>query len=97
MSKKVLITGGAGFIGNHLANKLLDSECQIDLLDNFSRGVNDSQLAALTKNEKIKLINADLLQSVVEQLDHDYRYIYHFAALIGVQHVLPFRLSQNRR
>ena len=43
MSKKVLITGGAGFIGNHLANKLLDSECQIDLPDNFSRGVNDSQ------------------------------------------------------
>ena len=89
MSKKVLITGGAGFIGNHLANKLLDCECQIDLLDNFSRGVNDSQLADLTRNKKINLINADLLQSTTaEQLDHDYGYIYHLAAVIGVNHVL---------
>ena len=86
--KKVLITGGAGFIGYHLANKLIESGYHIDLLDNFSRGVNDAQLSDLVENEKISLINADLLQSVVEQLDHDYRYIYHFAALIGVQHVL---------
>jgi len=86
--KKVLITGGAGFIGFHLANKLIESGYHIDLLDNYSRGVNDAQLSDLVENEKISLINADLLQSVVEQLDHDYRYIYHFAALIGVQHVL---------
>ena len=86
--KKVLITGGAGFIGYHLANKLIESGYHIDLLDNFSRGVNDAQLSDLVENEKISLINADLLQSAVEQLDHDYRYIYHFAALIGVQHVL---------
>jgi len=86
--KKVLITGGAGFIGYHLANKLIESGYHIDLLDNFSRGVNDAQLSDLVENEKISLINADLLQSVVEQLDHDYSYIYHFAALIGVQHVL---------
>ena len=89
MSKKVLITGGAGFIGYHLANKLLDSERQIDLLDNFSRGMNDTQLADLAENEKINLINADLLQSnIIDRLDHDYAYIYHLVAVIGVQHVL---------
>jgi nucleoside-diphosphate-sugar epimerase len=87
--KKVLITGGAGFIGYHLANKLLDSERQIDLLDNFSRGVNDTQLADLAENDKINLINADLLQpATIDQLDQDYAYIYHLAAVIGVQHVL---------
>ena len=53
--KKVLITGGAGFIGFHLANKLLDSNYQIDLLDNFSRGVNDAQISALAKNENINI------------------------------------------
>ena len=87
--KKVLITGGAGFTGYHLANKLLENEYQIDLLDNFSRGVNDTQLANLAENEKINLINADLLQSdTIDQLDHDYVYIYHLAAIIGVKHVL---------
>ena len=87
--KKVLITGGAGFIGYHLADKLLDSDYQIDLLDNFSRGVNDTQLIVLVENEKINLINANLLQSATtDQLDDDYAYIYHLAAVIGVQHVL---------
>ena len=78
MSEKVLITGGAGFIGNHLANKLLDSECQIDLLDNFSRGVNDTHLADLAENETINLIYEDLLKSsTIDHLDQDYMYIFH--------------------
>lgn len=87
--KKILITGGAGFIGYHLANKLLESDYQIDLLDNFSRGVSDAQLTDLAGNDKINLINADLLQSTTtDQLNYDYAYIYHLAAVIGVQHVL---------
>jgi len=87
--KKILITGGAGFIGYHLASKLMDSDYQIDLLDNFSRGVNDKHLINLVENEKINLINVDLLQpAIIDQLDQDYVYIYHLAAVIGVQHVL---------
>ena len=87
--KKVLVTGGAGFIGYHLANKLLEDDYQIDLLDNFSRGVNDKYLSDLEENKKIKFINADLLSSLtIDQIDHDYSYIYHLAALIGVQHVI---------
>ena len=96
--KKVLITGGAGFTGYHLANKLLENEYQIDLLDNFSRGVNDTHLTDLAENETINLINADLLQSTaIDQLDQDYAYIYHFAAVIGVQHVLkaPFDVLEK--
>ena len=70
--KKVLITGGACFIGYHLANKLLGSNYQIDLLDNFQRGVNDSQLSSLINNVGINLVDADLLQSaIIDQLDHD--------------------------
>ena len=87
--KKVLITGGAGFIGYHLANKLLGSDYQIDLLDNFTRGLNDTFLTELADNHNVNLINTDLLQSTTtDQLDHDYAYIYHLAAVIGVKHVL---------
>ena len=87
--KKVLITGGAGFIGYHLAKRLLKANYKIDILDNFTRGVNDSELNSLTKKNNIELLNMDLLsQKVDEKIDHDYSYIYHFAAVIGVQHVL---------
>ncbi len=87
--KKVLITGGVGFIGYHLANKLLEKDYHVDLLDNFSRGVNDAQITALAKNERVNLINADLLfPNIQDKLKKDYFQIYHFAAVIGVQHVL---------
>jgi UDP-glucose 4-epimerase len=86
--KKVLITGGAGFIGYHLAAKLLESGYKVDLLDNFSRGVNDFHLENLTRNFRVNCINFDLLESnIISQLDLDYQYVYHLAAVIGVQHV----------
>ena len=86
---KVLITGGAGFIGFHLAKKLLKSDCQVDLIDNFSRGVNDKELSDLSKDKNLNLINIDLLNSAnISSLDSDYNFIYHLAAVIGVQHVL---------
>ena len=50
--------------------------------------MNDTQLADLSDNNKINLINADLLQSAtINRLDKNYFYIYHLAAVIGVQHV----------
>ena len=86
--EKVLITGGAGFIGYHLAQRLLKKGYEITLLDDFSRGVNDSFLQELSGNNRVKLINDDLVKNdVVEQLASSYTYIYHLAAVIGVRHV----------
>jgi UDP-glucose 4-epimerase len=87
--KKILITGGAGFVGYHLAKKLLSCDYEIDILDNFSRGVSDEEFEMLTKNNNINLLSVNLLNpNVAKELHHEYSYIYHFAALIGVQHVL---------
>ena len=59
--KKVLITGGAGFIGYHLACSLSQNDYEIDLIDNFARGIKDSSLIDLSNKDNINLINLDLL------------------------------------
>ena len=65
MSKKrnktrVLITGGAGFMGFHLATRLAKQGYSVDLIDNLSRGVLDNSLRNLLKSKKIKLYKLDL-------------------------------------
>ena len=46
MSERVLITGGAGFIGFHLAKRLIDEGYSVCLVDNHARGILDESLAA---------------------------------------------------
>lgn len=95
---KVLITGGAGFIGYHLSQELLDCGYELTLVDNFARGVDDSFLKGLEKNPNVKLISADLLDiEKVMALGSDFDYIYHFAAIIGVQNVLskPYEVLEK--
>jgi nucleoside-diphosphate-sugar epimerase len=92
---KVLITGGAGFIGLHLANSLLKNHHKVDLLDNFSRGKLDDELNLLSQNSQMSIINADLQENnLINQLDTDYDLIFHFAAMLGVQNVLdqPYKV-----
>lgn len=86
---KALITGGAGFIGYHLTKELLENGYEIVIADNFSRGVEDRFLKELEETGKIRLISADLMEKEnVLSLGDDYDYIWHLAAIIGVQNVL---------
>lgn len=94
---KVLITGGAGFIGYHLSRRLLTAPYRIDLLDNFSRGVMDHDLKGLVAEPGVTLLNIDLLQpGGLEELGMDYDYIYHLGAIIGVTRVLNSPLAVLR-
>ena len=84
---KTLITGGAGFIGFHLANRLLHNGDEVHILDNFSRGVMDSELKRLAND--INIIDENLLdENINNKLDRNYDYIFHLAALLGVNNVL---------
>ncbi len=86
---KTLITGGAGFIGFHLANKLLNEGHELVLIDNFARGVEDKYFMQFKDNEKVTFLPIDCLdKDKVLSLDDDFDYIFHFAAIIGVVHVL---------
>ena len=44
MSNRILITGGAGFIGLHLARHLVSNGYKVDLVDNLARGIKDLDL-----------------------------------------------------
>lgn len=85
--KKILITGGAGFIGYHLAKHLLiDLNNRLILIDNLQRGRMDENLAALLKNERIKFIEADLTDpAFYKTLDTNFDQVYHLAAINGTK------------
>jgi UDP-glucose 4-epimerase len=86
---KVLITGGAGFIGLHLAKRLILEGFYVDLLDNFSRGKLDEDLKIIIEKCNVNLIKIDLLdKDSIDKLDKDYDYIFHFAAILGVKNVI---------
>lgn len=86
---KILITGGAGFIGNHLAKELSENkENQITILDNLYRGDMDSEFKNLINKENVDFLNSNLLdESTYENLDNDYDEVYHLAAIVGVKNV----------
>ena len=78
---KVLITGGAGFIGSHLTAFLVNEGWEVVVLDNLLRGnkIEDSIL------NKITFIDGDVRdQNLVAKLAENCDYIYHLAAILGV-------------
>jgi nucleoside-diphosphate-sugar epimerase len=85
---RVLVTGGAGFIGCHLASSLVGRGMQVDLLDNFSRGAMDADVQALAAQPGVRLMQEDLLApGALQGLGDDYDYVFHLAAIIGVANV----------
>jgi len=86
---KILITGGAGFIGNHIAHKLSEEKNnQITILDNLQRGKMDDEFKRLIDKENVQFIQADLTDNLFyEKLDDGYDEVYHLAAIVGVKNV----------
>jgi UDP-glucose 4-epimerase len=81
---RALITGGAGFIGSHLADRLLERGDQVVLLDDLSTGrlANIEHLDGRADAEFVlgSILNADLVDHVVSRVDT----IFHLAAAVGV-------------
>ena len=85
---KALVTGGAGFIGCHLARTLADRGFAVDILDNHARGVRDEALENLLARPHVRMLEADLRDATVaDAMDTDYAQIFHLAAIIGVAQV----------
>jgi len=84
--KRILITGGAGFIGYHLAKHLHENRNEVVIVDNFFRGENDDDLKALISNDDISLVVADLTkEDEWDKLGNGYDHVYHLAAVNGTK------------
>jgi UDP-glucose 4-epimerase len=83
---KYLITGGAGFIGSHLAEKLIARGDQVVVFDNLSTG----SAGNLSKiKDKIKSEQGNILdKAVIDKLVADSDYVVHLAAALGVLNII---------
>jgi UDP-glucose 4-epimerase len=88
---RVFITGGAGFIGSHLADHYVDAGHQVTILDNFSTG-SKSNIAHL--EGKVTTINGDIRSiDLIDQLTKDADLVLHMAAALGVNTILESPLE----
>lgn len=94
---KILITGGAGFIGSHLCEKLIELGHSIICYDNFSNG-NLNNIRNLLCNKNFKLVEGDIRnKNLLEKTTNDIDYLFHLAGQIHVEHSLirPMNTVEN--
>jgi len=83
---KVLITGGAGFIGSHLCDSLVTRGFKVSILDNLSTGSNNNVSHLM---DKIEVFQGNIKdQKLVESLVSDSDLVFHMAAAVGVKTIL---------
>ncbi len=96
--KRALVTGGAGFIGSNLADRLLAEEFEVVVYDNLSTG-RQNFLSNCTQHPKFTLVEGDVLdRKKLSTAMNGCDVVFHFAANADVQHGLehPTRdLEQN--
>jgi UDP-glucose 4-epimerase len=88
---RVLVTGGAGFIGSHLTDALIARGDQVVALDNFSTG-STANIKHITKNFEIidgDIRNVDLINDTIKDVD----LVFHMAAALGVNTILESPLE----
>jgi dTDP-L-rhamnose 4-epimerase len=86
VSKKVVITGGAGFIGSHLADELLEKGYSVRILDNLSSQVHGPERKKPSYlSREVELLVGDVREpAAVKKAIKDADAVFHFAAAVGV-------------
>ena len=85
---KILITGGAGFVGSHLADKLIAEGNEITVIDDLSTG-RYSNVAHLEDQDRFRLIIDTVLnERLMEELIRETDRVYHMASAVGVKLIM---------
>ena len=85
---RILVTGGAGFIGSHLCERLVSEGHSVVVIDNLSTG-RVSNLKGLHESESFSLVEGSILDSVrLNQLIRNSDYVFHLAAAVGVFNIV---------
>ena len=80
---KYVVTGGAGFIGSHLTEKLIEQGDQVTIIDNLNTG-KEKNLEHV--REKIDFVKGDILdEKLINEITQDVNGVFHQAALASVQ------------
>lgn len=81
MRYKAIVTGGAGFIGSHLVDRLVSQDFEVMVIDNLSTGLQENL------NKEAKFLNKDLRDNDIGAIIEGYspEYIFHLAAQIDVR------------
>jgi UDP-glucose 4-epimerase len=91
-AKHILVTGGAGFIGSHLVERLLNVGKTIVVIDDFSTGSLEN-LRAVKKNPQLKIVRAKISEcKELPRLAANAEFIFHLAATVGVDLVVKSAL-----
>jgi UDP-glucose 4-epimerase len=96
-TQSVLITGGAGFIGSHLAQGLLDRGHSVTIVDDLSTGSLEN-IAHLIDNPKFRFaVDAITNEVIMDRLVSECQVIFHLAAAVGVQLIVrdPIRVIET--
>jgi UDP-glucose 4-epimerase len=80
---KAIVTGGAGFIGSHMAELLLDKGFEVAVIDDFSNGQKDN-VDIFKKNPKYKFYEIDISKEFDDSMFKNADYVFHMAALADI-------------
>jgi UDP-glucose 4-epimerase len=87
---RVLVTGGAGFIGSHLVDELVSRGCGVTVLDNLSTGRIEN-LGYHLKNDEVNFVNGDVRdEAAVNSALRNVDTVYHLAALTSVPYSVRY-------
>lgn len=97
----VVVTGGAGFIGSHTVDRLLERGCRVAVVDNFSTGKRKN-LSRWVDDERLQILNVDIADGIfaplveLEEKWGPVERVIHLAAQTSVVHSIDNPLNEIR-